>query len=283
MSKPPFRPHDAVSFKLEGNEEEGFIASIRSGTASVVLNDGREFRVPMSFLRKREGVAPQRVRTQNDIARMGFKIHDLVTFVDQQSELHEGRIVKVNPKYARVRCGDNTWRVGYKQLNHAGDSDRSADRRRRLQEIEAEADALLKKHGLNQWCFAFDQASRRGGACFHSAQRISVAEQFALTAPVAEVTDTLLHEIAHALVGKSEGHGSKWRETALRIGCSARVTHDISFAGAKWIATCLTCKWRSPRQRRRRNLVCSQCRRPVKFLPFASSAEFAEAAESSQA
>ena len=265
MPQHTFRRHDPVAFNSEQGEECGYIASVKGRKALVVVNDGREFRVPVDMLKLRSGVKPRRVHSRNDAARMAFKEDDHVSFVDSHQVRHEGRIVKLNPKYARVKCDDVLWQVPYVNLERLESSSLGADKRSRLAEIEAEAETLLAKHGLGDWRFGFDQASRRGGRCTFGRREINLSEQFAAAASHDEVTDTILHEIAHALVGPKHGHDAVWKATARRIGCSGRVTHDIDFSTARWILTCSTCGWRVPRMRRQRGLVCTECGGSVEF------------------
>lgn len=262
-----FRIDDPVAFVSATGEETGFIAAIKGHSALVVLDDEREFRVPVDMLKLRKDVQARRVRTRNDAARMEFAENDFVSFLDSGQIRHIGTIVTLNPKYARIKCGDKTWRVPYVGLKHEGNTTFASTKRARLKTIEMEAETLLKKHGLQSWRFGFDQALRRGGRCAFDRQEISVSEQFAFAASDEEVTDTILHEIAHALVGPKRGHDATWKATAKRIGCSGRVTHNIEFSVARWVLTCTTCGWREPRLRRRRGLVCKGCGRAVEFQP----------------
>ena len=259
MQDQVYRQHDPVSFVSKRGDEQGFIASVKGQTAVVVVDDGREYRVPVRLLKLRPGVPPQRVHTRNDAARVDFKEKDLVSFTDKKSVRHTGHIVKLNQKSARVNCDDLTWKVGYVDLVLQRDNDSSTNNRLRLREIEAEAEALLQKHELVNWRFVFDQASKRGGLCGHHRREISLSEQFSLAAPREEVTDTILHEIAHALTGPKHGHDEVWKAMAKRIGCSVRITHDIGFSVPRWVISCPKCGWRIRRHRRRRNLVCATC------------------------
>ncbi|MCY3859110.1 MAG: SprT-like domain-containing protein [Gammaproteobacteria bacterium] len=260
-----FRIDDPVAFVSATGEETGFIAAIKGHTALVVLDDEREFRVPVDMLKLRKDVQARRVRTRNDAARMEFAEHDFVSFLDSGQIRHIGTIVTLNPKYARVKCGDKTWQVPYVSLKHEGDTTSALTKRARLKAIEMEAEMLLQKHGLESWRFGFDHATRRGGRCAFKREEISLSEQFAFAASDEEVTDTILHEIAHALVGPNHGHDATWKATAKSIGCSGHVTHDIDFSSARWVLTCATCGWREPRLRRRRGLVCKSCGRAVEF------------------
>ena len=265
MSPRKFGRDDPVSFRNRMSDEYGFVASVKGHTALVVLNDGREFRVPVEMLKLRKGVKPRRVHARNEAARMEFTENDSVSFLDSDQNRHVGHIVKLNPKYARVKCNQDIWQVPYVSLKHEDRATPRSEKRSRLTAIETKAETLLEKYGLKSWRFEFDHAMRRGGRCSFDRQEISLSEQFASAASDEEVTDTLLHEIAHALVGPRHGHDATWKATAHRIGCSGRVTHDVDFSFARWILTCPTCDWRIPRLRRRKGLVCARCGGKVEF------------------
>lgn len=49
-------------------------------------------------------------------ARANFRAGDTVFFV-ARGDMHMGTIVKMNPKRAKVRCGDAVWSVPYTRLN----------------------------------------------------------------------------------------------------------------------------------------------------------------------
>lgn len=81
------------------------------------------------------------------------------------------------------------------------------------------------KHGLNEWRFRFDRAKRRLGACHHHEKTISLSLNL-LNLPESEILETILHEIAHALVGPRAGHGPLWKQKALSIGCNGMRVSD---------------------------------------------------------
>lgn len=59
---------------------------------------------------------------------------------------------------------------------------------------------------------------------------------FDQTYVVAQIIDTILHEIAHHIayrVDREHGHGPKWIEWAELIGCSAERTHSMPRARRK--------------------------------------------------
>jgi predicted SprT family Zn-dependent metalloprotease len=141
----------------------------------------------------------------------------------------------------------------------------------RPQAVAALARALLDRHGLADWAFAFDNAKRRGGACDFRRRRITVAAGFAAVADAAEVEDTLLHEIAHALVGPRHHHDAVWRAKARAIGCSGRRCHAVAFSEPGLVASCANGCFAVGRHRRRRGMRCRRCGGAVVYRPAAAA------------
>ena len=275
MKKPQFRRGDAVTFRSAQGLEEGHIASLSRTRAVIVVGEEHQYRVPLSMLDHLKDRPAKQVRTPNEIARGGFKTGVLVLFEDKRGTTRTGTLERKNPKYAKVRCGEELWQVPYINLKHAEITENGDDNRRRLEAISQEAELLLQKHGLSDWRFIFDEASRRGGVCKYTTKEIGIAEDFALHASAEEVTDTLLHEIAHALVGVRHHHDEVWYQKAIEIGCSGKTTHTVTFSEAPWLLTCTTCGWQIPRQRRRRGLHCRTCDKPVTYQRNTGSASSA--------
>jgi hypothetical protein len=109
-----------------------------------------------------------------------------------------------------------------------------------LEKAEQLAIKLMEKHELNQkgWKFKFDQAKRRYGCCMHSRRIISLSAPLTKVRQEKNVKNTILHEIAHALVGHGHGHDNVWRSKALEIGCNGqRCSNDASIKGS-WVGEC---------------------------------------------
>jgi len=85
------------------------------------------------------------------------------------------------------------------------------------------ATELLTRHGLTAegWTFAFDRAQRRLGACKYNRKQITISHYMTVAADRHTVHQTLLHEIAHALVGHAAAHGPVWKAKAASIGYTA--------------------------------------------------------------
>lgn len=132
--------------------------------------------------------------------------------------------------------------------------------------VQARALELMDKHGLLAagWSFAFDSAKRRLGYCIHSKRRISVSRAWADTLPLEKMENTILHEIAHALVGPYHGHDHVWRAKARSIGCTGERCSDVGDykLESAWLGTCPTCKGEFPQHRApQRVTACGQCSR----------------------
>lgn len=72
---------------------------------------------------RRLGATPKSCAPENDGARRrleavraNFRAGDSVSFI-ARGQLHTGVIVRMNPKRAKVKCGDTAWSVPYAQLS----------------------------------------------------------------------------------------------------------------------------------------------------------------------
>jgi predicted SprT family Zn-dependent metalloprotease len=113
----------------------------------------------------------------------------------------------------------------------------------RAQEL---ATLLLSKHDLTSkgWRFEFDTAKRRFGCCNYRYKRITLSKALVLVNDEARVKNTILHEIAHALVGGGHGHDGVWRRKAIEIGCDGNrcyTTKNTVVPESKYVAVCKTC------------------------------------------
>ena len=70
----------------------------------------------------------------------------------------------------------------------------------------------------------FNKNKTRAAVCFFDPLEIEISEYYFKSTLVSEadINNTLLHEIAHAIAGHSAGHGPKWKMVARKIGCDAK-------------------------------------------------------------
>ena len=163
-------------------------------------------------------------------AQVFFEIGDRVSFAASDGVRMSGTVEKLNPKRAGVWCGtDNrenwdNWLVPYAGLEHRCESTAEERRSRaaRLREVAIEARGLMDRHGLGEWTLGFIAARGKLGECRPLDRRIGLSRHHAVTGPRELVTDTILHEIAHALAGPGAGHGPAWKAIARKIGATPR-------------------------------------------------------------
>lgn len=102
------------------------------------------------------------------------------------------------------------------------------------------ATALMHHHGLGDWRLVFDNAKTRAGVCRPGRREIGLSRVLTGLHSESEVRDTILHEIAHALVGVGHGHDAVWRAKATEIGCSGArcISSGSARPDAPWSGAC---------------------------------------------
>ena len=123
----------------------------------------------------------------------------------------------------------------------------------------------MDKNKLFDWNVELDYAKVRDGACHFNEKKISFSRNFVKNSSEKDIRDTILHEIAHALVGPLHGHDNVWKEMASKLGCSAKRCHTLEFSDYKWIRFCANHCWEQKIHRRKLNLICKKCGSPVKY------------------
>jgi hypothetical protein len=127
-----------------------------------------------------------------------------------------------------------------------------------IQKAEDLARSLMAKYDLHDWRFSFDNAKRRAGACNHTKRTISLSIHLVRIRSDDNVRNTILHEIAHALVGRGHGHNRIWKRKALEIGCDGKRCYTDAKIEGKWVAICAHGK-RFSRHRRPYNSIIYSC------------------------
>ncbi len=221
---------DAVFFVHQGKRVDAHIIESKRHFAKVLDGGGKTWRAGWGTLFA-SGKPPMRqIVTEGDRSRAGMKVGDQVRFQVSGSERIRGRIIKLNPKRAKTVAEDGrTWHVPYALLDlveSPADSGERRKRQRRLDAVACEARARMDDYGLEDWTFRFTEATRTVGATYYRSKTIALSRHHVLEHAAYQVTDTILHEIAHALVGPRVGHGAKWKEVARRIGAAPKARMD---------------------------------------------------------
>ena len=130
-----------------------------------------------------------------------------------------------------------------------------------VDEALAMARELLAEHGPAGWRVVLDRAKTRAGVCRPARREIGLSAPLARLHAPEEVRDTVLHEIAHALVGTGHGHDALWRATALRLGCSGERTASGPRPAGPWTGTCPAGHTTTRHRRPARVAACGRCSR----------------------
>lgn len=119
----------------------------------------------------------------------------------------------------------------------------------------------MNTHGLTEWKLLFDSSKKRFGVCRYNVKQISLSAVLVSLNEEHHVTDTILHEIAHALIGPREGHNYRWQSKAIEIGCNGKRTYsdEIIQPAMGWEARCTTCGKVTKRARRPKKNRVSAC------------------------
>lgn len=124
----------------------------------------------------------------------------------------------------------------------------------------------LDEHGLQNWGLIFDGAKSRFGCCWHGKQLITLSKALVELNDEINVMDTILHEIAHALVSSRHGHDRVWRQKALAIGCNGKRCYgqEVVKPASRYMAKCDSCGFVYTRDRRipyGYRYYCTECYR----------------------
>ncbi len=92
------------------------------------------------------------------------------------------------------------------------------EQNQKLLEVAFLAQQLLEKHQLPECEIYFLMHSYARGICYNSGKKISLQIQFSINEDIEEICNTILHEIAHAIVGNENGHNLVWKKKALELG-----------------------------------------------------------------
>lgn len=154
-------------------------------------------------------------------------------------------------------------------------------------EAQLLAERLMRKHGLNDWSYGINNRKKALGLCFSRLRRIELSRNFIYYNDEETITETLLHEIAHAIVGTEHGHDQIWKEMAERIGAKPlRTTSRVVMPPGRWQATCPGCGLLFTRYRRPKYITgnsCLRCGPELGLLTYAESSTFQTQAQQHRA
>lgn len=204
---------------------------------------------------------------ETDKLRARYASGDPVRF-KYRNRILEGVLIRTNPKRAVVHIDNEEYSVPYECLDPLGNA--AQHREERMEAILQTALDLMQEHGLKKWRFAFDHSTRRAGCCDYRTKTISISFNLARNASDDDIRDTILHEIAHALVGKKHNHDAVWKAKAREIGCSGERCHRLTLTPPRYSVTCENRCWMHTAERRDTHLVCRTCGGKLVYSVFAN-------------
>jgi len=139
-----------------------------------------------------------------------------------------------------------------------------------IQDCSNLTNGLMAQHGLfdKGWTFAYDRAKRRLGLCSYRKKTIFLSSYYVQLNDEGNVKDTILHEIAHALLDPDIGHGYLWRQKAIEIGASPNRTGKANHVEPRYDIVCpnhgiIGHMYRN--KRKNLTFVCKSCKSPVTY------------------
>lgn len=121
----------------------------------------------------------------------------------------------------------------------------------------------MAQHGLQGWVFRFNRCKQAMGMCVYRCRAIELSIHFVeRDNPVEEIRDTILHEIAHALVGPGHGHDKVWKQKCVEIGARPLRCGEANMPPGRWQAHCSGCARKFHRHRKPENArgwFCKTC------------------------
>ena len=212
--------------------------------------------------------APHRARVSADFPGQFSPVGSTVWFNAQQRR-KRGRVVELRAQHAIVTGDGARWKVPYQLLRV---SERPTGNGLTLHDVDAMARELLARTGgallMRGWTFGFELTGGRAGVCRYVEREINLSVSFCLKATREEISDTVLHEIAHGLAGSAARHGRIWQDVARQIGCSAERCSETRHTPGRWVGNCQCPRpWRRKRLARhlRHGARCLRCMTRIKW------------------
>lgn len=97
---------------------------------------------------------------------------------------------------------------------------------------------LMNQHGLTGWTFGWSRAKTICGQTNYTRRTIVLSAHYVAHNGEAKVRNTILHEVAHALVGSRHGHDSVWQRKAREIGCDGKRCTAAEMPKGEWEPVC---------------------------------------------
>lgn len=138
-----------------------------------------------------------------------------------------------------------------------------------LKKASATTHYLMHEYGLSsKWTFRWQNKKRSLGTCSYNRKEIRLSRWYVELNDMADVKDTILHEIAHALSyerygSRGIGHGVLWKKVCREIGAIPRSCSKSNLNRPKnhykYVDTCCGLTFRRHRLRKNTKYSCPKC------------------------
>lgn len=176
--------------------------------------------------------------------------------------------VRINPCFIPIYKATLLDRLGRQAKRSARPLARASSRTLIIPEtpqcemVRQQAQDLMLTHGLADWQFRFNRRKCSMGLCVYGRHTIELSVHLVERNGADEILDTILHEIAHALVGPRHGHNRVWKRKAIEIGARPQRCGQADMPAGAWQAHCPTCGQlynRHRKPKRMRGWHCPRC------------------------
>ena len=139
-----------------------------------------------------------------------------------------------------------------------------------LEEAQTLALLHMEDKGIDKagFRFKFENCKATLGRCHYTTKVIALSSWYVKENNEAEIEDTILHEIAHALAWINDrftGHGKIWKDWARRIGANPKACSKSNLARPKnhykYEQTCCGVTYKRHRLRKDTRYYCPKCKK----------------------
>lgn len=118
----------------------------------------------------------------------------------------------------------------------------------------------MAAHGLQGWSFGFNRRKQTMGLCVYQHRTIELSIHLVeRDNSWDEIRDTILHEIAHALVGPEHGHDKVWKRKCIEVGARPQRCGAADMPEGAWKARCEGCGKQFRRHRKPKRMKGRFC------------------------
>lgn len=122
------------------------------------------------------------------------------------------------------------------------------------------AEKVLKDYDVTEWSFGWNRRKAAYGLCDYRKKEISLSIYYVEVGTEAQIINTILHELAHALAGPGTNHGEVWKRMCRKVGANpVRCGQPIAAMPSTYRGMCPVCKTQYKAHRKLKNMSFRFC------------------------